>query len=359
MTLIIHLIVLGIAFYLLSFVSDKYFVSSLEKISEKMRLSSEVVGATFMAIWSSAPELFTSIFAIFAIFWSGGNENIWAGTIVGSAIFNILVIIGLSLIFTPNKKKLHWQPIIRDLVFYSLTILTLILVFWDGKVVFWESGLFVVIYGIYIWVVSQWGKWLDYRIEEVELLEQEKQKDKEEEKESQLNIFLEKIFTFIIPNVKKYYWWTFVVSIILIGLLSHQMVESAVEVSLFLWISKTIIGLTVLAAGTSIPDAISSIIVAKNGKISMSFTNALGSNVFDILFGLGAVYFVYFLIYGIDTHIAVDNHNLISSMILLLATVVVIFSVLVLKKRQTNKNIWYFLCILYLIYIWYTIYLAL
>ncbi len=344
--------ILLVSFYLLSFVSDRYFVSALEKIAEKLKLSSEVVGATFMAIGSSAPELFTSIFTVFSIFWSWGeNANIGSGTIVGSAVFNILIIIGISLMVSKKNQKLQRQPIMRDLSFYVLTIGLLVLSFRDGHVSFLESWLFVVLYGGYIYVVSQRWKWLKYELEEDQEVEEIVKKDTTLEK------ILDTIFTINHSfNVKKYYRIGFIVSILIIGLLSHAMVHSAIEIAYFFNIPKTIIGLTILAWGTSISDAISSIIVAKKGKISMSFTNALGSNIFDILFGLGAVYFIYFLIYWTQKTILVDNHNLISTIFLLFATVLLVLIVLFLKKRKTNKNMGFLLVFIYVIYLAYMIY---
>ncbi len=349
--IIIYCVLLIITFYLLSFVSDRYFVTALEKISEKLKLSSEVTGATFMAIGSSAPELFTSIFAIFTIFGASSNENIGSGTIVGSAIFNILIIIGLSLIFSKKNQKLQWQPIIRDLVFYSLTIGVLIFSFWDGQVSFLESWIFVVLYGCYIYVVSQRWKWLNYTLDEDKYYEENTEPSTSRER------FLDKIFTIYHKiDFARQYRIAFIISIILIGILSHIMVNAAVQIATFFGISETIIGLTILAGGTSVPDAISSILVAKRWKVSMSFTNALGSNIFDILFGLGAVYFVYFLFYGIDTTIAIDNHNLLSSVFLLFATVLLVLIVLFLKKRKTNKTIWFLLVFVYAIYLAYMVY---
>lgn len=69
---------------------------ALDVIIDRLKLNSDVAGATFMAVGSSAPELFTSLFAVLK---PGEHANVGAGTIVGSAIFNILVIIGASALF--------------------------------------------------------------------------------------------------------------------------------------------------------------------------------------------------------------------------------------------------------------------
>uniref|UniRef100_A0A3Q3B4X3 Sodium/calcium exchanger membrane region domain-containing protein n=1 Tax=Kryptolebias marmoratus TaxID=37003 RepID=A0A3Q3B4X3_KRYMA len=99
-------------FHALAIVCDVYFVPSLEKVSENLHLSQDVAGATFMAAGSSAPELFTSLIGVFIT-----KGDVGVGTIVGSAVFNILVIIGLCGIFAGQvrfsfpmhqKKKLHF-----------------------------------------------------------------------------------------------------------------------------------------------------------------------------------------------------------------------------------------------------------
>uniref|UniRef100_A0A3Q0T3C0 Sodium/calcium exchanger membrane region domain-containing protein n=1 Tax=Amphilophus citrinellus TaxID=61819 RepID=A0A3Q0T3C0_AMPCI len=81
-------------FHALAIVCDVYFVPSLEKVSENLQLSQDVAGATFMAAGSSAPELFTSLIGVFIT-----KGDVGVGTIVGSAVFNILVIIGICGIF--------------------------------------------------------------------------------------------------------------------------------------------------------------------------------------------------------------------------------------------------------------------
>jgi len=89
-------------FYGLAFVCDEYFEASLDLICENLKLSQDVAGATFMAAGSSAPELFTSVMAVFV-----SESDVGIGTIVGSAVFNILIIIGCCALAAPNIK-LDW-----------------------------------------------------------------------------------------------------------------------------------------------------------------------------------------------------------------------------------------------------------
>lgn len=355
--LIIHIIILILTFYLLAIICDKYFVESLEQISKRLKISKEVTWATFMAIWSSAPELFTSIFALFAIFGSGNTESsIWAGTIVGSAVFNVLVIIWATAIVIKRNNKIKRWPIARDLVFYSLTILLLFFTFWDGMITFYETIMFVAAYILYIFIVANWSKWWKYSDEEIPDIEAWFEAKEEEVRESYSWLWrlTTKIFDIVIPNPnlwKNRFYRTFIVSIIIIAALAHFMVESAVAVSMAFGIPQAIVGLTILAAWTSIPDLISSMIVSKKWHWNMSISNALWSNVFDILFGLGFVYFIYFLVYGIDTVIIIDKSSLLLSIWLLFWSVLVVLFWFLAYRRRLKKWLWWILIAIYIAYI--------
>lgn len=97
------------------------------------------------------------------------------------------------------------------------------------------------------------------------------------------------------PKWKEYYWWTFATAILWIGILAYYMVEWAQHCSCIMGIPAIIIGLTVLAAGTSLPDTLSSVVVARKGLGDMAVANAIGSNVFNVLFGLGMPWTVFIL----------------------------------------------------------------
>ena len=99
---VLHFLGMFYMFLALAIICDDYFVESLEVISESLDLSPDVAGATFMAAGGSAPELFTSIIGVFI-----ADSNVGIGTIVGSAVFNILFVIGacgLIVGFTIDKK---------------------------------------------------------------------------------------------------------------------------------------------------------------------------------------------------------------------------------------------------------------
>lgn len=120
---LIHLLAALYMFAALAVVCDDYFVPALERISEELQLSEDVAGATFMAAGSSAPELFTAIIGVFV-----AKSDIGIGTIVGSAVFNILVIIAACGLFVDGETKLSVWPLFRDSCFYFITIIILLAV---------------------------------------------------------------------------------------------------------------------------------------------------------------------------------------------------------------------------------------
>lgn len=132
----------------LAIICDEYFQASLERISDVLKLTPDVAGATFLAAGSSAPELFTSLTDAF-----GDSNSTGTGTIVGSAMFNILVIVALSAVVAGSDGAtipIDWRPVCRDVSFYSLSILLLTLVFLDDEVQWWEGLIMFLAYGVYI-----------------------------------------------------------------------------------------------------------------------------------------------------------------------------------------------------------------
>ena len=143
----VSLYILGLIymFVALAIVCDEFFVPSLDVIIEVIGCSEDVAGATFMAAGGSAPELFTSIIGVFIAF-----SDVGIGTIVGSAVFNILFVIGMCALFSKTVLHLTWWPLFRDCTFYSISLLTLIAFFIDEKIEWWESLILFLVYVSYV-----------------------------------------------------------------------------------------------------------------------------------------------------------------------------------------------------------------
>ncbi|XP_067945473.1 sodium/potassium/calcium exchanger 3-like [Watersipora subatra] len=128
----------------LAVVCDDFFVPALEIISEKLRLSEDVAGATFMAAGSSAPELFTSLMGV------AQQTDVGVGAIVGSAVFNILIIIALTGALAGQVLQLDWRPLARDITFYAVSIAAFLGASYDGKITWYEAVCLLLLYALYI-----------------------------------------------------------------------------------------------------------------------------------------------------------------------------------------------------------------
>lgn len=239
----------------------------------------------------------------------------------------------------------------RDTLFYCLSIILLLIAFWDGQIVLQEALFFAALYIGYVISVVQWGKLFPYEdTDPIEIVEEESEKSK-------LAQASRTLLSTIIPDAKKHpekYLIAFGMAIFLISVLSYSLVESAVAIGDVLHINPTIIALTVLAAGTSIPDLLSSMIVAKRGRGDMAVSNAVGSNIFDILFGLGVPWIIVLVFTDAQT-ISVANENLISSVILLFATVVAVFVLLIARNWIIGRKAGLLLIGGYLVYLGWNI----
>ncbi|XP_078069983.1 sodium/potassium/calcium exchanger 2-like [Mustelus asterias] len=146
-------------FIALAIVCDEFFVPSLTVIIDKLQISDDVAGATFMAAGGSAPELFTSLIGVFI-----SRSNVGIGTIVGSAVFNILFVIGMCAVFSKEILHLTWWPLFRDVSFYIIDLILLILFFRNNIIVWWESVILLSAYGCYVifmkfnFVLERWVK---------------------------------------------------------------------------------------------------------------------------------------------------------------------------------------------------------
>lgn len=149
---LLHVIGMGYMFVALAIVCDEFFVPALDVIIERLAIRDDVAGATFMAAGGSAPELFTSIIGVFVSF-----DDVGIGTIVGSAVFNILFVIGACALFSRTTLSLTWWPLFRDCTFYSISLLVLIYCFRDN-VIYWQEALALFsLYGAYV-MFMRWNQ---------------------------------------------------------------------------------------------------------------------------------------------------------------------------------------------------------
>lgn len=142
---VLHILGMIYMFVALAIVCDEFFVPTLGVITKRLDISDDVAGATFMAAGGSAPELFTSIIGVFI-----AHSDVGIGTIVGSAVFNILFVIGMCALFSKTVLDLTWWPLFRDVVFYLIALGLLIWFFTDTEIYYYESATLFAWYIVYV-----------------------------------------------------------------------------------------------------------------------------------------------------------------------------------------------------------------
>merc|ERR1712072_1048630 len=138
-------------------------------------------------------------------------------------------------------------------------------------------------------------------------------------------------------NWKKWYPVAFVNSIIWIGIYSYFMVWWAEVIGVTFGIPDTVMGLTFLAAGTSIPDLLSSVIVARQGLGDMAVSSSVGSNIFDILMGLPIPWFFYSIVNGMEPMVVGADGLFLSVIILLLMLILVVLTIALSGWKMTKS----------------------
>lgn len=234
------------------YIGAGWLVKGSSEIALKANISNLVIGLTIVAFGTSAPELLVSINASLT-----GQGDIAIGNIVGSNIFNIAVILGLSAAIQPLQAKRQLTRIDIPLLILSTILLTVL--FWNGKLERLEGFIFLV--GIILYTVFS----LYYS-------------RKHEKKQEETNGELEKQPDSLYKNVLY-----IVAGLAILIFASHLLINNAVSIAQELGVSEAVIGLTLVAAGTSLPELATSIVAALKKNPDIAIGNIVGSNLFNIL----------------------------------------------------------------------------
>jgi K+-dependent Na+/Ca+ exchanger-like protein len=348
--IVVSLAIITISVYLLSIITDEYFIVSLDQIANKLKLPHNVAGASLMAMGSSAPEL---AIALLALFTSGGaHSDMGIATIVGSAVFNILIITGLSAIARP--ANVSWRVIVRDIVMYVIAVALLLVTISDGIVTIPETILYLATYVLYLFILYRWESFVPGREEDVVEIIEEELVDEHARGGNYYRVtaFVSRIIGILMGDARRSYLRAFFVSIAFISLLSWFLVENAVVFAEAVHVPPVIVALTILAAATSVPDAFASIVVARQGRGEMAVANAIGSNIFDILIGLGLPWLLALVFLG-DT-IVIGTDDLWASALVLLGTVVLLFVFLTTNRKLSRWEGWILVAayVVYVVWVW-------
>lgn len=388
-----------LAFYMVLAIAvacEDYFVPSLEQITDKLQMNSDVAGATLMAVGSSAPEFFTSVIGAFIT-----KSDIGLDTIVGSCTYNILFVVAVSGMFASGSavRMSRWS-LLRDSLCYLLSIVALVVVCYDKKVYWYEAFVMVFMYLLYTIFMyfnqplqnyfhrigtSDSESFLtgDASSEKKGLLPKEDESSRsfsvdiqysQEVKETDENnaspfsfpqgtisralwlmaLPIKCLFFLTIPDCRKARWenWylvSFTVSLIWIGSFTYGLVWMVTIIGFTAGIPTVIFAFTLLAAGCSAPECLSSAIVARKGYGDMAVAQTLGSNIFDILLCLGLPWFLRTVVEG--DHVNVVSGSIFYSTLCLFGTVILLILCLILNKWYLNKFLAVILFFFYMCYV--------
>lgn len=266
MEFIIQILILAAGFILLVKGAD-WFVDSAAGIAQKLKVPELVIGLTLVAFGTSAPELAVSLTSAL----KGGQVGISIGNVVGSNIMNIVLILGLTALFC--RIPCHKNSLKLDIPYMTgVTVLFIVLGYCgsefsrvDGIVLF----SLLVAYITILVVISIRTKTNMFA---------EDEDDDEEEEKSGLSAWFEKM--------NEHIWFQIIILLIGLGAItwgSDLVVKSASKLAAMIGVPERIIGLTVIAFGTSLPELVTSITAARKGKTDIAIGNILGSNIFNIL----------------------------------------------------------------------------
>ncbi len=306
-------ILLIVGFILLIKGAD-YFVEGSSNLAKALKIPTLIIGLTVVAFGTSAPEAVVSIVAS-----TKGSNEIALSNIIGSNIFNLLAVLGISAIV--KGLKANRQIIPKDFLFSILATLMLIAMMFDkflsgDKLNIITRGEGLVLLSILVLYV--------YSL--ILTASKEKKLIKEKHKLTPKDILM------------------LVLGILAVILGGELVVKSSQQIALNLGISETLVGLTIVSIGTSLPELVTSIVAAKKGETDIALGNVIGSNIFNILFVLG--------ISSTLSPILVNNQSLIDVLILLGITIICyIFTIYNQRIGRTKGIIMALTYLIFMIYI--------
>ena len=290
--------VLLIVGFILLIKGADFFVDGASSTAKLLKVPSVIIGLTIVAMGTSAPEAAVSISAGLS-----GSSDIALSNVIGSNIFNLLIVVGVSAIICPMKTE---KVILRRDIWWSLgaAVATLIMMT-DMKISGAEGILLLGGMAAYIAVL---------------IFDARKKRDGGDEVKAMSPL---KSIIYIVGGL----------AAIIIG--GDLVVDSACDIAAAFGMSEALIGLTIVAAGTSLPELVTSIVAAKKGDSGLALGNVVGSNIFNILFILGSA--------SALTTINVAPELFIDTTILIAVTLLMYFLCRTKEKTSRGEGV---LCVL-------------
>ena len=316
---------LAILFLVIGFVflvkGADIFVEGSSSIAKKFKVPSIIIGLTIVAMGTSLPEAAVSVTASIA------NKNALAvSNVIGSNIFNLMMVIGVCAIMTPvavNKATLK-----RDFPFSVICAILLLVLGLIGPMSLGHADgvIFLILFAGFIGLMICSAL---KAIKEGNAVASEEIEAAEEIK--------------IMPVWKSLLFIVIGAVGIVIG--GDVVVDSASNIAAKFGMSQTLIGLTIVAVGTSLPELVTSIVAARKNEVDMALGNAIGSNVFNILFVLGVA--------GAISPMAFLTENVIDIVILLVFSLIVWLFAWTKKEIKRGEGL-----IMVLLYVLYVVYIC-
>lgn len=308
-------ILLIIGFVLLIKGAD-FFVDGSSSVAKILKVPTIIIGLTVVAFGTSMPELSVSVTAALR-----GSNDLAVSNVLGSNIFNLLVVLGCCALVKPVAAK--WSLLKKEFPFSILITIILLLVdsdfsimkILDGNQGFvlgrWAGLLFLILFVLYIYATVKSA-----------LRSRAEAKDMEEEEYKTMSPLKSDIY----------------IVIGLIGIVwgGNLVVDSASNIALTFGWSQTFIGLTIVALGTSLPELVTSVVAARKGENDLAVGNVVGSNIFNILLILGVSSFI--------TPITLDVTAVYDTIILIIASIVVYVSAISKREIQRKEGILFLVC---------------
>ena len=327
-------ILLLIGFALLVKVAD-YFVDGSSNIAKKLRIPSLIIGLTIVAFGTSAPEAAVSITASI-----NGQNGMAIGNVIGSNIFNLLMVIGASGIIKP----LLVEKSILSREFPFTLLISIILIILSSDILLFNSSINTInrIDGIILLIL--FIVFLYYLINSA----MKNRKESLYDTETSADLDMSNIKSIEKSNTMIKSILISVIGIAAIIFGGNLVVDSASNIASSFGVNDQLIGLTIVSIGTSLPEFVTSIIAATKGESDLALGNVLGSNIFNILFVIGAS--------ALISPMTVDPKLIINGAIMILSTILVYFYAY--RKNDISKFESITLSLLYFGYMGYLIFIA-
>ncbi|GGW80975.1 calcium/sodium antiporter [Alteromonas halophila] len=255
--MLIQIAIFLIGLMVLSWSADR-FVYGASALAKNIGVSPMMIGLTIVAMGSSAPEIVVSAMASL-----NGNMNTAVGNALGSNITNIALVLGITALFKP--LWVSSTTLKRELPALMVISLIAVAFMWDGTLANYEG---MILFALFIFVLAMMA-WLSLQVEKGDPLVRETSDEIPKD----------------VSNSAAVMWVA--VGLVLLPLSAHYMVDSAVYIARYFGVSDLVIGLTIIALGTSLPELAASIAGVRKGEDDLVLGNIIGSNIFNLLAVLG------------------------------------------------------------------------